>query len=307
MNEININQDIDFAFINLLANQFYDIDTTVKLHFNNVFSKPSGIAYLSSLVSDKQDFIKISFNTKNDIQYLQRADFFKNLDIHISEDFSRYEVSNNMLECTKIQKDGDPDFVDERLKKILESHLGSKQYLILGILLTTYEIVDNILEHSNGGEFNFSKSRVTQSPGFVCAQYYPNNLIEIGISDSGIGIINSMEDAYPELSRKEILKKAFQSNTTRHIKTMPLRGNGLAKLKEFVLESGGEIICRSNEFRIHINNQHKDGIIRDENKNLNGTHFKIVIGCLEDIDTKKIFNAEPSDYEDDEFDDFFDF
>jgi anti-sigma regulatory factor (Ser/Thr protein kinase) len=306
MNIIEINKDIDFTFINKLAQQFDDIAEDTKLLFRKKFSKPAGISYLSSLIESKKSFIKQIAYEENAISYLQRADFFKNFHFDIEENFNRHEVSNNMLECTKIQKDGDPDFVDGRLKKILESHLGVKKHLILGILLTTYEIVDNILEHSAGGEFSVS-SRQIEKPGYVCAQYYSPNQIEIGISDSGMGIINSMEDAYPELSRKEILRKAFEINTTRHIKTMPSRGNVLAKLKEFVLESNGEIICRTNEYKITFNDKYENGIIEKEKDDLNGTHFQIIIVCQHDIDTKKIFNAEPSDYEDDAFDDFFDF
>ncbi len=306
MNIIEINKDIDFTFINRLAQQFDDITEDTQLLFRKKFSKPAGIAYLSSLIESKKSFIKQIAYEKKAISYLQRADFFKNFHFDIEENFNRYEASNNMLECTKIQKDGDPDFVDERLKKILESHLGVKKHLILGILLTTYEIVDNILEHSVGGAFSVT-SRQIKNPGYVCAQYYGYNQIEIGISDSGMGIINSMEEAYPELSRKEILHKAFEINTTRHIKTMPSRGNGLAKLKEFVLESNGEVICRTNEYKITFNDKYENGIIEKEKDDLNGTHFQIIIGCQHDIDTKKIFNAEPSDYEDDAFDDFFDF
>lgn len=306
MNVIEINGDIDFAFIDRLAQQFDEITGDTQLLFKPKFSKPAGIAYLSSLIESKKSFIKQIAYEKNTISYLQRVDFFKNFHFNIEEKFNRYEVSNNMLECTKIQKDGDPDFIDERLKKILESHLGGKRHLILGILLTTYEIIDNILEHSVGGEFSVT-SREIQKPGFVCVQYYSHNQIEIGISDSGVGVINSMEEAYPELSRKEILRKAFEINTTRHIKTMPSRGNGLAKLKEFVLESNGEIVCRTNEYKITFNSEHEDGIIKKEKDDFDGTHFQIIIGCQHDIDTKKIFSTEPSDYEDDAFDNFFDF
>jgi len=307
MDEIKINQEVHFGFINQIAKQFYDINENTLIQFiGKNFSKPSGIAYLSSLIYSKKDLLRLSYDNKANISYLQRADFFKNLEFDIEEEFDRHEVSFNMLECTKIQKDGDPYFVDERLKKILESHLGNKKHLILGILLTTYEIVDNILEHSSGGDFK-TTDRISDFPGFVCAQYYSNNTIEIGISDNGIGIVNSMQSAYPELTRKEILQKAFQFNTTRHIKIMPTRGNGLAKLKEFVLQTDGQIICRTNEFTIFFNTQHRDGIITQETFDLEGTHFHIEIGCINQVDTKKIFNAEPEDYETDAFDDFFDF
>jgi len=307
--KLKINQDINFAYINFVARKIQEIYELFNLQLSNGYIKPAGVSYLSSLMYPKVTFLRdVEHSNNENFRYLQRTNFFKNLGIELEEDFQRNSVSDNMLECTKVAKNNDPDFIDERLKKILKAHLGTKEHLILGILLTTYEIVDNILEHSKGGAFQLG-DRLLDVPGFVCAQYYGGNkdMIQIGISDSGIGIVESMKDAYMDLTRRDILKKAFELNTTRHIKIMPSRGNGLAKLKEFVLESHGDLICRTNEFRIHFNLANPNGIIHKENYTVIGTHFEINIGCGHDIDTKKIFNTEPSDYESDDFEDFFDF
>ncbi|MFA6138158.1 MAG: hypothetical protein WC667_08740 [Sulfurimonas sp.] len=304
-----INQDISFAYVNQKAQKIQELSQLFDLQLSNGYIKPSGVSYLSSLMYPKTTFLRdVEHSNDEKFRYLQRTNFFQNLGIELEEDFHRNSVSDNMLECTKVAKNNDPDFIDERLKKILKAHLGSKEHLILGILLTTYEVVDNILEHSKGGDFQLG-DRLLEIPGFVCAQYYGGNkdMIQIGISDSGIGIVESMKDAYTDLTRKDILKKAFELNTTRHIKIMPSRGNGLAKLKEFVLESHGDLICRTNEFRIHFNLEYPNGIIHKENFDVIGTHFEINIGCGHDIDTRKIFNAEPGDYETDDFEDFFDF
>ena len=304
-----LNNDITFEYISKNFDTLYEGMGEINLKFEYVFSRPAGIALLSTLVNYTNRLegrINIVHDDNKDIQYLQRADFFKNLDYEIEEDFKRHHVSRNMMECKKISADGDPDFIDDRLKAILKSHLYDKENLILGILLTTYEVSDNILEHSSGGEFKTTK-RSTSLPGFVSAQYYgrQENNIEIGISDSGIGIINSLEETYPTLDREGVFKKAFELNTSRHRKLMPSRGNGLAKLKEFVLGSKGTIICRSNEFKITFNEIFPNGRIEKQN-DIIGTHFKIIIGCQEDIDTKLIFNADYKDYEDDSLDDFFD-
>lgn len=114
-----------------------------------------------------------------------------------------------------------------------------------------------------------------------------------------------MAKAYPALSREEILQKAFSLNTSRHIAIMPKRGNGLAKLVEVVLQSRGRLICITNEFQIRFDSGNKDGIISRLDTEVLGTHFEIVIGCLENIDSQKIFNAQSDDYDD--LDDFFDF
>ena len=175
-------------------------------------------------------------------------------------------------------------------------------------MLTTYEIVDNILEHSMCNDF-VKGDRIIDNPGFVSAQYYPKyNEIEIGISDLGKGIVDTMasEAEYLVLPRKDILLKAFESNATRHKKIMPTRGNGLAKLKSFVLASNGIIRCRTNEFTITFSNEYPLGIINEATPVI-GTHFEIKIGCEINIDTKPIFNAEADDYEDsyDIVEDFF--
>ncbi|UPT76682.1 hypothetical protein MN086_06395 [Sulfurovum sp. XGS-02] len=310
MTNIVIDNDLTFEYVSNNYEHLIDISGDLTIKFYKVFSKPSGIAFLSTLVNLRNSTkpqIKISFNDFDDIKYLQRADFFKNLNYNLEERFNRHSVLRNMMECKKVQNDEDPDFIDERLKAILKAHIQNKENLILGILLTTYEVTDNILEHCNGGEFKQAERSVSK-PGFVCAQYYggQKNNIEIGISDSGIGIVNSLETAYPELSREEVLKKAFEQNTSRHKEIMPSRGNGLAKLKDFVLSSNGAITCRTNEYEISFNSINPDGIISIKSPII-GTHFKIIIGCSSDIDTRSIFNASHDDYEEDDFDDFFDF
>lgn len=287
--KFELNQELNFAYINQKAKEIQNLTEIFDFEISNGFVKPAGVSYLSSLLHTKQSlFGKLNYIDSDNFRYLQRTNFFQNLEVELDENFSRHSTLGNMLECTKVAKDSDPDFIEERLKKILKVHLGSKEHLILGILLTTYEIVDNILEHSKGGEFQIA-NRVLEQPGFVCAQYYGGNKnsIQIGISDAGIGIVESMKDAYADLAREDILKKAFELNTTRHIKIMPSRGNGLAKLKEFVLESKGNLICRTNEFKIHFNQDHPNGIIHTEDFGVVGTHFEINIGCGHDIDTKK--------------------
>jgi len=213
--------------------------------------------------------------------------------------------SNNLLECTKVLTDDDPYDIDIKLKQILEAHIEGKPNLVLGILLTVYEVVDNILEHSTGEAFKES-NRVIKTPAFVSAQYYNNrnNHIEIGISDWGKGIVDTLAEEYSELSREEILLKAFELNTTRHRKFFPSRGNGLAKLKHFVLLSGGSIRCRTNEFEIIFSPLYPNGQI-EKIEPIIGTHFEIMIGCYNDIDTNPVFEIDYSDYID-ELDDFFD-
>ncbi|MGA1938998.1 hypothetical protein [Arcobacter sp. YIC-310] len=309
MQKHNVEHGLDFSNVNTIALGITELNTELEINFNkNIFCTPSGIAMFSSLANYKKDLLVFNYTDIKFIRYLLRNNFFLNLNIEIEEDFRRHDATANMLECTTIKQDGDPDLIDSKLEKILTSHIHGKKNLVLGVLLTTYEIVDNILEHSMGDDFVIS-NRSLDIPGYVSAQYYTkNNIVEIGISDMGKGIVDTMssESEYLLLDRKDILFKAFELNTTRHKKIMPTRGNGLAKLKEFVLASNGSIRCRTNEFIIFFNNDFPEGRIQSVQP-VQGTHFEIKIGCKCDIDTKPIFNTDISDYEDnDELEDFFD-
>jgi len=305
MNKITLPKKLNFTTTTNLSKTFQEIKIPTTLIFKKGFAQPSGITLLSSLINSKREFITIEYEQIEDINYLQRTNFFKNLNFKIDETFPRDNKANNLLECTKILDDDDPYEIDIRLKQILEAHIEGKPNLVLGILLTVYEIVDNILEHSTGEAFKQS-DRAIKTPAFVSAQYYNNrnNHIEVGISDGGKGIVDTLVEEYNELSREEVLLKAFELNTTRHRKFFPSRGNGLAKLKHFVLLSGGSIRCRTNEFEITFSPLYPNGHI-EEVEPIIGTHFEIMIGCYNDIDTNPVFEIDYSDYEDD-LDDFFD-
>jgi hypothetical protein len=305
MNLIILNKKLNFSTITNLSKEFQKIKEPTTLKFKKGFAQPAGITLLSSLINSKREFIQIEYENTKDINYLQRTNFFKNLGFEIEEQFKRDDNANNLLECTKILDDDDPYEIDMQLKQILESHIEGKPNLVLGILLTVYEVVDNILEHSTGEAFKQS-DRAIKTPAFVSAQYYNNrnNHIEIGISDWGKGIVDTLTEEYSELSREEVLLKAFELNTTRHRKFFPSRGNGLAKLKHFVLLSSGSIRCRTNEFEITFSPLYPNGNI-EKIEPMIGTHFEIMIGCYNDIDTNPIFEIDYSDYEDN-LDDFFD-
>jgi len=305
MKELILSKKLNFTTTTNLAKAFQNIKEPTTLIFKKGFAQPAGITLLSSLINSKREFISIEYEKIEELNYLQRTNFFKNLNFEIDKKFPQDDRANNLLECTKILDDDDPYEIDIRLKKILEAHIEGKPNLVLGILLTVYEVVDNILEHSTGEAFKQS-DRAIKTPAFVSAQYYNNrnNHIEVGISDGGKGIVDTMAEEYSEFSREEVLLKAFELNTTRHRKFFPSRGNGLAKLKHFVLLSGGSIRCRTNEFEITFSPLYPNGHI-EEVEPIIGTHFEIMIGCYSDIDTNPVFEIDYSDYEDD-LDDFFD-
>ncbi len=305
MNKITLPKKLNFTTTTNLSKAFQNIKKPTTLIFKKGFAQPAGITLLSSLINSKREFITIEYEKQEDINYLQRTNFFKNLDFKISNILSQEDRNNNLLECTKVLTDDDPYEIDIKLKQILEAHIEGKPNLVLGILLTVYEVVDNILEHSTGEAFKES-DRAIKTPAFVSAQYYNNrnNHIEIGISDWGKGIVDTLAEEYSELSREEVLLKAFELNTTRHRKFFPSRGNGLAKLKHFVLLSGGSIRCRTNEFEIIFSPLYPNGQI-EKIEPIIGTHFEIMIGCYNDIDTNPVFEIDYSDYID-ELDDFFD-
>ncbi len=176
---------------------------------------------------------------------------------------------------SSISNDDDPFLSEEKLKILLENNIKDKPNLLLGILIGINEVVDNILEHSEGTAFKEGDRSVSKS-GLVSIEYcdVTNHLI-VTIWDFGKGIVNTLSKEYTTLSREELLRKAFELNVTRHRKTSPMRGNGLSKIKEFILKLNGSIVCETNEFAITFSSLCPDGIIEQMNEPNNGTHFEI--------------------------------
>ena len=208
--------------------------------------------------------------------------------------------SHNIIEDISISKDDHPYLFEEQLKELLEKNIEGKSNLILGVLIGINEVVDNILEHSDGGEFK-QYDRVLTEAGTVSAQYYKDtNHLVVTIWDFGKGIIGTLSQEYDDLSEKEVLQKAFEYNVTRHRKLSPNRGNGLAKLKEFVLESKGSIICQTNGLEITFSPLYSNGYITESLDKDRGTQFEVKIGCSSEINIYPFFNT-------DTFEEFFEF
>jgi len=218
-----------------------------------------------------RSFVDLSYSTKND---------------------------NNVVE-TSISNDDDPFLSEDKLKELLEENIEGKPNLLLGILIGINEVVDNILEHSDGEEFK-EGDRTVSKAGVVSIEYCDStNHLMVTIWDFGKGIVNTLSQEYDTLSREEILCKAFDLNVTRHRKIWDSRGNGLAKIKEFVLKSKGSIICETNEFKITFSPLYPNGYLEKIYEPVDGTHFEIKIGCEYEIDIYPIFDT-------DVFEDFFD-
>lgn len=213
--------------------------------------------------------------------------------------YSEIRTNNNVIELS-ISKDDDPSLFEEQLKFLLEENLEGKSNLILGILIGINEVVDNILEHSEGGEFKEYDRMVTEA-GIVSAQYCNKyDHLVVTIWDFGKGIADTLAEAYNELSKEEAIRKAFEFNITRHKKIFPSRGNGLAKLKEFILKSNGSIFCQIDGLEITFNSSYPTGYITKPIDDIKGTHFTIKINCSKEINIYPIFEI-------DTFEEFFGF
>lgn len=213
--------------------------------------------------------------------------------------YSTIDSIDNIVE-TDIVNDNDTFLSEEKLKSLLEKNIDGKPHLILGILIAVNEVVDNILEHSDGGKFK-EFDRVVSEAGTVSIEYCKDDShLIITIWDFGKGVVDTLSKEYHSFSRKEVLVKAFEPNTTRHRKHFPSRGNGLAKLKEFVLKSNGSIFCETNEFQITFSSMYHNGYAEEVLEKIKGTHFEIKVGCLNEINIYPIFDT-------DIFEDFFNF
>jgi predicted Rdx family selenoprotein len=210
--------------------------------------------------------------------------------------YSTIKEDTNLIDAIDISKDDDPSLVEERLQILLEKNIEGKPNLILGILIGINEVVDNILEHSDGTAFK-EYDRSVENPGLVSIEYCnKSSYLHITIWDFGKGIVDTLAKEYTELSREEVLYKAFELNVTRHRKIWESRGNGLAKLKEFVLKSDGSILCETNEFEIIFNPLHPRGYVKKAIEEIKGTQFTITIGCSNELNIYPIFETDAFEY-----------
>lgn len=181
----------------------------------------------------------VIIDCENSNLYLQRINFFRELEVDAEEFFQRHDSTGRFLEISLITKEDSSGTVT-RLVKILEKQMQLSPKMAGCINFCFWEVVDNIQLHA-------------QSPigGYVVAQYYPKkNVIEIIVVDTGRGIYASLTQnpAYQNMSEDEALRSSIKQEVT----SGDGRGNGLYYTAKFIRKCRGNLTIYSGGCKLHL-------------------------------------------------------
>ena len=128
------------------------------------------------------------------------------------------------------------------------------------------EITDNVLQHAKSDEKAYFQATVFQDS------------INFVVCDTGIGILATMKEAYPNLvTDEQAITEAIKEGVTS--KKAGHQGNGLAGTLNVVRETGGNYLVKSGLGRVYLNT---DGQAKAETRPVThrfiGTLFSATIG-----------------------------
>ncbi len=135
----------------------------------------------------------------------------------VEEDFERHPEAGRFLPLHSIRDTKDCWKVICALGDMILHQFENSRQFFPALEWAVNEVMDNVHIHSE-----------SKTPGVVYAQYYPTkNSLEVGICDMGRGILNSLQEAIPDLgSDHEAISKALLRGVTRNPEIG--QGNGLA-------------------------------------------------------------------------------
>jgi hypothetical protein len=182
--------------------------------------------------------------------YLARAGFINMVKsiVRIEASFLRsisleYEdkrgSTESLMELTKLTSSAElPDLLDsivsEKIISVLRRRLKYQKYDAYDVATAISEICQNTFEHN------------TNTYSFIAMQVYGNNnFLEIGVSDYGEGIANSLKrnPKYPVTSDVEAISLAVKPRVSEY--EDPTRGTGLHHLIEIAYKHDGTAQIRS--------------------------------------------------------------
>lgn len=228
--------------VHTLSDIFDNQDEAIHVRLN--FRDYNELSYLLCIVAaintarDKGKSVQIDCDTKD--TYLQRINFFKELELEYNECFSRHESSGKFVEISHMTEDTSNETVT-RIMKIIEAKMPLSENLIQCLNYCFWEAIDNIHEHAE-----------SQIGGYAVAQYYPSNKeIEIVIADTGRGIFNSLRENpdYASFTEKDAIECCVKQGYTRGNAG---RGNGLFHTTRFIQENQGMFCLYSGHYALYI-------------------------------------------------------
>jgi anti-anti-sigma regulatory factor/anti-sigma regulatory factor (Ser/Thr protein kinase) len=203
------------------------------------FVKPAGVTVLSNLIEflgkagTKTVFTNHKRPTCPAISYLDDSGFFNQYLGHsLKEDSS---VRSTTLPLKLVEYSRSYEYMGFSLIPWLASALDTPEKSLATIKVCFQEIYNNINDHSK------------RSIGCSFAQHYPNkNLIDITVSDFGIGIPANVRRLKPDVNDQQALALACEPGFTTKT-SVRNHGAGLDVLiKNVVVRNGGAVIIHSN-------------------------------------------------------------
>ena len=170
------------------------------------------------------------FRSVNWAYFLAPKQFEKSESVH-----DRHLVTRRFDDANQ-QKLAVDDFMDVILR-----NMQVPNDIISGLEWSINEITDNVLNHSN-----------SKVGGLIQASTYPkNNLVVFAVADGGIGILESMQEGFPNL-RKDLdaIGEAIKVGVTRNPKFG--QGNGLAGTLRVTTMTGGSFDITSGTGRLVV-------------------------------------------------------
>lgn len=156
------------------------------------------VAALGLMVgSDNVHFVKLEAKSKH---YLERIGLFKLLGLDSNIKIREHEASGRFIPLTVIRNSSEASraIIDMIPMLHLKPHQAEPTKYVVS------ELVRNVLEHAS-----------SPAGAILCAQYYKkNNIIRIGIVDTGIGITNSINTSHHAKDDLEAIRLALTPGIT---------------------------------------------------------------------------------------------
>jgi len=272
---------------------FTDKNVSIRFHSNYVAMHPVGLAFYAALgdffrLNQIQTKAKINFSIRS-IPYLQRMGLFSALGYTDPIKIEEHEESGRFIPLRKIRTSDDLNKLMKEIDPIL--HTTRENSRVIKHVFS--ELLRNVLEHS-----------LCPLGGNVCATYNKKReKISIGISDTGIGIFESIRRYHNVKDSKEALVSALtpgiSGTTSRLGGTEENAGAGLFFTKCIAQSTRNHFLIYSGNsyFKLKTTPQYKPVVLNvnpeDDFANIKGNLLPFngtLIGIDIFIEDTKAFN-----------------
>lgn len=248
------------------------VNLNIHLNPTNGFVYPDYLLLIISAIHRLRN-IKVEIggtvhcSNPNIFDYISRMDFFRYLDVKNNEGFARQKSKGRFLEISKFDETN-VHGISSVTMEILTKKVKADKTVLMLLDYCMNEIVDNVINHSR------------EKNGWIVAQSYPKN-IRVLISDTGIGIHESLKKKYPDWSPEKAILKSIEKSITSGIGM----GNGLYFTTRYIEENDGEMILYSGYNYVRVD---KNGINLETDEFWKGTFLFLNVKCNNKVDFRVI-------------------